>query len=61
LVPNQWMQVTYNVNAPNYAASPPPNVSNVYQVGLQLAGNGSSFFTSQGEVDADSFGWETNP
>ncbi len=61
LVPNQWMQVTYNVNAPNYAASPPPNVANVYQVGLQLAGNGSSFFTSQGEVDADSFGWETNP
>jgi hypothetical protein len=55
------MQVTYNVNAPNYQANPPPDVTNVYQIGLQLAGNGSSFFTSPGEVDADSLGWETNP
>ena len=61
LVPGQWMQVTYNVNAPNYQASPAPNVSNVYQVGLQLAGNGSSLFTSPGVVDADSFGWEKTP
>ncbi len=61
LVPGQWMQVTYNVKAPNYQANPPPDVSNIYQVGLQLAGNGSSLFTSNGVVYAASLGYQPNP
>jgi len=58
LVPGQWMQVTFNVNAPNYQAVPAPDPAHVYQVGLQLAGNGSAAFTSDGIVDADSFGYQ---
>ncbi len=61
LAPGQWAQVTYNTNAPNYQAVPAPNTSNVYQVGLQLAGNGSALFTSNGVVYADSFGYEPTP
>ncbi len=57
LTQNQWTQVTYNVKAPNYQANPPPDLTKIMQVGLQIAGSGSAVFTSDGEVDADSFGY----
>ncbi len=56
LTPNEWMQVTYNVNAPSYTANPDP--SSVFEVGLQIAGSGSAVFTSDGVVVADSFGYQ---
>jgi hypothetical protein len=58
LVPNQWTQVTYNVNAPNYQANPPPDVSKVKQLGIQIAGDGSAYFTSPGVVIMDNFGYQ---
>ncbi|HUO58487.1 MAG TPA: hypothetical protein VMV05_09970 [bacterium] len=57
LTQGQWAQVTYNVNAPSYQNNPPPNLASIYDVGLQLAGSGSSVFTSDGIVIADSFGY----
>jgi hypothetical protein len=57
LSPNKWTQVTYNVNSPNWQADPPPILTRIRQVGLQIAGDGSSIFTSDGVIIADSFGY----
>lgn len=62
LVPNQWAEVTFNVNAPNYASpGRSPQLNMIRQVGIQIAGNGSSVFTSGGIFDVDSFGYQPNP
>ena len=57
LTQGQWAQVTYNVNAPSYQNNPAPDLASIYEVGLQLAGSGSSVFTSDGVVIVDSFGY----
>jgi hypothetical protein len=54
---DRWIQVVFDTAAPGYVTATPPDLTKIYETGLQIAGSGSAVFSSPGTIYADNFGY----
>jgi hypothetical protein len=56
LARQRWIQVTFNTSS--LSETDKPNLTLINKIGLQIAGSGSTYFTSEGVIVADSLGYQ---